>query len=253
MTPPHPAPPPAYALDIETDTSAGGLDPRTSRITAIGVAGRGWSRTFTGPERALLADADRFLARLAPGLLVTWNGSSFDLPFLVDRAAVAAVPLHLVIDPDPGLALPHGPAPGHRSAYRGRWWDHEHVDAYLELRPLAHRSVGTARLKAFAARHGIECLEPDPTRLHELSPEALRRYVASDARATLALADHYGLTGTRLGPLDAGGHPRPDREPRPAEGPLSRPDGRGGDEPPAPAGRPTPAATAPWRPARPAA
>lgn len=207
---PHPALPadarpgvearrPAYGLDIETDTATGGLDPGTSRVTAIGVAGRGWTRTFDGDEARLLADADRFLATLEPGLLVTWNGTAFDLPFVSTRAAVAGVDLRLE-SPPPGQRFP-ATGEHRRAPDRGRWCGHDHVDAYLELAPLARRVAGTGRLKAFAACHGIPCLEPDPTRLHVLAPEALRRYVASDARATLALADHYGLTGTLVGPV----------------------------------------------------
>ena len=190
---------PAYGLDIETDTATGGLDPGTSRVTAIGVAGRGWTRTFDGDEAALLAGADHFLATLEPGLLVTWNGTAFDLPFLAARAAAAGVDLRL--QPPPPGELLHATGEQRRAPDRGHWCGHDHVDAYLELAPLARRIAGTARLKAFAACHDIPCLEPDPTRLHELSVEALRRYVASDARATLALADHYGLTGTLVGPV----------------------------------------------------
>lgn len=187
---------PAYGFDIETDTTRGGLDPATSRIIAIGVAGDGWERTFTGREAYLLAEADAFLAQLPPGHLVTWNGAGFDFPFLWDRAIAAGVALDLYLSPDPRIPVPHGPPTGHQLAYRVRWGAHDHIDAYLELRATAHRVAGSARLKPFAALHGIDCLEHDYARLPSLSTAALERYVASDARATLHLAERYGLTGS---------------------------------------------------------
>ncbi|MBL8778630.1 MAG: ribonuclease H-like domain-containing protein [Acidimicrobiales bacterium] len=190
---------PAYGFDIETDTTRGGLDPATSRIIAIGIAGDGWERSFTGREADVLAETDAFLAQLPPGHLVTWNGAGFDFPFVWDRAIAAGVALDLYLSPDPGILLPHGPPAGHRLAYRVRWGAHDHIDAYLELRPIAHRIAGSARLKPFAALHGIDCLEHDYARLPSLSASALERYVASDARATLRLAERYGLTGSLVG------------------------------------------------------
>ena len=76
-----------YGLDIETDTASDGLDPRVARVLAIAVSSVDGEVVFSGPERAMLAGADRHLRRSPPGVLVTWNGSRFDLPFLARRAA----------------------------------------------------------------------------------------------------------------------------------------------------------------------
>lgn len=190
-----PSPPlrsrPAYGLDIETDTTVDGLDPARSRVTAVGVAGPGWRRSFTGSEGEVLRRTDRFLAGLAPGVLVTWNGAAFDLPFLVDRAEAAGVALGLRVRPDPEVAVTRSPLPGHSSAYRGSWWGHLHEDAYRALRGLAHGFGLSAGLKPFARLHGIECLSEDRSALHTLDAGRLGAYVASDAVATRALARLY--------------------------------------------------------------
>src|SRR3546814_5141484 len=78
---------PIYGLDIETDTSVDGLDPNVSRIVAAALSTGGVDELFDGPEDELLAGLDERLAELPPGVLATWNGSAFDLPFIADRAA----------------------------------------------------------------------------------------------------------------------------------------------------------------------
>lgn len=245
MTPERSRRLPAYGFDIETDTTTDGLDPASSRITAVGVAGRGWVQAFAGPEHRLLTDVDHFLARLPTGHLVSWNGAAFDFPFLHDRAATAGVPLGLRIEPDAHLLLTHQPLAGHRLAYRVRWWGHGHIDAYLELRPTAHRVGSSARLKAFAALNGIGCVEHDYERLADLTPDSLAAYVASDAVAALVLADRYGLTGSLLGG-DAAPAPGPAPAVSPEPGPAA-------GAPPVPAGPPGRAGTAPGPRGRPAA
>ena len=79
-------PPLLHGLDIETDTEAGGLDPRTACITAVAVASDGGTRVFDGAEADLLRALDVHVAALPAGVIVTWNGAAFDLPFLFDRA-----------------------------------------------------------------------------------------------------------------------------------------------------------------------
>ena len=182
---------PAYGLDIETDTSLDGLDPRRSRVTAIGLAGDGWRRSFLGAESEVLVESDRFLAELEPGVLITWNGADFDLPFLADRADAAGLELGLSVRPDSDLAAPRSPLPGHTAACRGRWWSHDHADAYRALRGFAHGLGLSAALKRFARLHGIDCLEEDRTALHEIEDDRLGAYVASDAAATRSLAVLY--------------------------------------------------------------
>lgn len=193
MTPTAATEVPLYGLDIETDTTLNGLDPTLSRVTAVGIAGRGWSRAFVGGERRILQEVDGFLGQLPPGNIVTWNGSVFDFPFLWDRAMALGMPIDLFMSPEPGLTLPHGPPTGHAYAYRIRWGEHAHIDAYLSLRDTAHAMGGSASLKPFAESHGIVCVVEDAARTHELTPSRLASYVASDATAALELADWYAL------------------------------------------------------------
>ena len=100
-----------YGLDIETDTTVNGLDPAASSVVAVSLATEDDVVTFTGPEPTLLRSLDRHLRRLPAGVLVTWNGSGFDLPFLADRARACRVRLGLSLTAD--ATLPH--------KYR-RWW-----------------------------------------------------------------------------------------------------------------------------------
>jgi len=177
---------PAYGLDIETDTARGGLDPRDCGVVAAAVAGADGVTVVTGPEPHLLAALDGLLGALPPGILVTWNGSAFDLPFLSDRARHWGIPLGLRLRLDPGIVSTHPPLGGHAGAYRAQWHGHRHVDAYRAYRALL--SDGSCALKAVARRYGLPVIEADPARIHELSPDQLRGYVARDAELALRLA-----------------------------------------------------------------
>jgi hypothetical protein len=141
-----------------------------------------------GPEPELLAALDDAVAALAPGVLVTWNGSAFDLPYLADRARMAGIDLGLVISHDASIVLSRDPLRGHPGAYRGRWHHHRHLDGYrlyrTEIDPDSGVSCG---LKSLARHFGLDVVEVDRARIHELSPEALRRYVTSDAALARAL------------------------------------------------------------------
>ena len=57
-------------------------------MVAVGLATPLGDEVLLGDEATLLRRLDRRLAELPPGIIVTWNGSSFDLPFLATRAAL---------------------------------------------------------------------------------------------------------------------------------------------------------------------
>lgn len=179
---------PLYGLDIETDTLRGGLDPRVCPIVAVALATDSGVHVAAGPETRLLREIDGLLRSLDPGIIVTWNGSGFDLPFLVERARRRRVSLGLRLREEPGVTRTHPPLPGHASCYRASWHGHDHLDAYLAYRSLARGDEGSLALKAVAARAGFEVLEVDRSRIHELDPGLLARYVASDARLAVELA-----------------------------------------------------------------
>lgn len=188
-----------YGLDIETDTTENGLDPRVAAVVTVALAGPGYEEVFTGPEGRLLADVDERIGELEPGVLATWNGAAFDLPFLADRAALHGLPLGLRLQHDPSITLRRAPLPGHRGAYRASWYDHGHLDAYR----LYRGDVGPAlriscSLKSIARFVGLAPIEVDRTRIHDLSNEALHAYAASDARLARILAERRWGTASRF-------------------------------------------------------
>lgn len=182
--------PELYGLDIETDTRVDGLDPRVSAVVTVAVCGAGHEAVFTGPERRLLRNLDQHLAALPPGVLATWNGAAFDLPFLADRARMAGVRLGLRLEPDPSLGPIGAPLPGHECAYRAAWGEHRHLDAFrlyrADVRSLLRISCS---LKSIARLAGFRPVEVDRSRIHDLSREALHAYASSDARLARALAE----------------------------------------------------------------
>ena len=178
---------PVYGLDIETDTTTDGFDPRVAPVLAVAVSGADGEVVFTGRERSVLAGADRYLRRLPAGVVATWNGSRFDLPFLAERAARYRLRLGLRLWPHPVPEPPVPPAPV--AAYLARWHRHVHLDAYRLYRRLGGDDGPSCALKAVARRAGLEPVEKERAQVHELSPVRLRRYVASDARMARLLAE----------------------------------------------------------------
>jgi DNA polymerase elongation subunit (family B) len=197
--------PAVYGLDIETDTTTNGLDPAVAAVVTVALAHPGYEEVFTGPEHRLLADLDERLAELEPGVIATWNGAAFDLPFIADRAGRYGLPLGLHLRLDPGLAMRRAPLPGHRGAYRAAWYGHSHLDAYRVYRG----DVGPAlriscSLKSIARFVGLTPVEVDRTRIHDLSNEALHAYAASDARLARVLAERRWASASRcIDQLDA--------------------------------------------------
>ena len=169
---------PRYGLDIETDTTSDGLDPERSSVVAVAVVGPGVARVVEprgSGEPELLADLDELLAALPPGVLVTWNGRGFDLPFLRRRAELLGVPIGLRIDGDTGEATWHG---------------HRHLDGLRPYRADVGRTLGlSCALKPLARLVGERPVEVDRRRIHELDADELRAYVLSDARLAVALVD----------------------------------------------------------------
>ena len=182
--------PSIYGLDIETDTILDGLDPAVSPIVAVALSGPDVDAVFTGPEAELLAALDAALRALEPGVIATWNGGAFDLPFLADRATACGVDLGLRLSPDPTVVLSHRPLPGHEGAYRATWYGHNHLDAYRVYRGDVGRVLQVScSLKAIARVVGLTPVEVDRERIHELAPDALDAYVLSDARLARILAE----------------------------------------------------------------
>jgi uncharacterized protein YprB with RNaseH-like and TPR domain len=188
-----------YGLDIETDTTVDGLDPDVAPVVTVALSNDGFDEVFSGAEHAILQEVDDRLADLAPGVIATWNGAAFDLPFLADRAQLHGISLGLRLRPDPAICLDHDPLPGHDWAYRARWHRHGHVDAYR----LYRADVGPAlrvscSLKSIARLVGFTPIDVDRTRIHDLSHEVLHAYAASDARLARVLTERRWPTAARF-------------------------------------------------------
>lgn len=169
--------PPLYGLDIETDTTVDGLDPSVSPIVAVVVATPDGDRVFQGAEDLVLHRTDELMSELDPGIVVTWNGSGFDLPFLAERARRLGVTLGLDLWDD-------GPERTEPGVVRGRWQgaDH-HLDGYRLYRADVGRSLGfPCGLKPLSRLVGLAPVEVDRSCIHLLDDAALEAYVASDAR-----------------------------------------------------------------------
>lgn len=182
---------PLYGLDIETDTSLDGLDPGVAPVIAVAVSSEQEDTVLTGAEPAVLRALDRHLADLEPGVIVTWNGAAFDLPFLADRAARHGIDLALEMHWDPRVprSTHRRPLPGHIGSYVACWYDHCHLDAYRAWRTLTADPDESCALKAVAAREGLPAVELERSLIHEAALSLLRSYASSDAALARRLAE----------------------------------------------------------------
>lgn len=205
-----------FALDIETDTSpltdaekaAGfttrGLDPRITPVTAVALHADGETHVihaedYADGEAGLLSGVGAYMIgaganRNLGGVLVTWNGSVFDLPFLADRARTLGVDVwlsKLELTPDERIVPKYDPLPGHAGGYRATWCGLPHIDmAYVDKDECLAAGVSWS-LKPWAKHLGMNPVEVDRTRMHELSREELNAYVGSDAKITHDLAARH--------------------------------------------------------------
>ena len=181
---------PIYALDIETDTTVSGLDPRVSKVIAVAVScSRGDNRVFTGNEADILHKLERYIRKLPDGIIVTWNGAIFDLPFLADRYKTLGIDNTLEITPDFQVVVKYEPLPGHKTGYKGRWGYHAHCDISPLYYTLATKLGIRHGLKPVAREIlGIEPIEVDRKKMHQLSNRQLYDYAVSDTDITLGLA-----------------------------------------------------------------
>lgn len=203
---------PLYGLDLETDTTTDGLDPAVAAIVAVAVSTDAEDHVFTGSESSILDHLDRLVADLAPGIIVTWNGATFDLPFLACRSRVADRRIGLRVWEDHAIACHRTGEPG-EVPVRGAWFGHRHLDGYRLYRADVGRSLGlSCGLKALSRLVGLAPVEVDRSRIQDLDHETLVAYVASDAHlarrlvqrrlpAALAFADPPSPVAERSTPV----------------------------------------------------
>ncbi|MBX3283789.1 MAG: hypothetical protein R2746_06225 [Acidimicrobiales bacterium] len=186
-----------YGLDIETDTSCDGWDPAVARVRTVALSGRSLDEVFTGPEDDLLEALDRRLAALPPGIIATWNGATFDLPFIADRARLLGVDLGLRLCLDRRLTLDRAPLPGHAGAYRGAWGHHAHLDTF-RLYGQGSPSPTWTSLRTIGRLLGLGPAAGPCDRTHDLANEVLHAHAASDARLARVLAERRIGAALRL-------------------------------------------------------
>ncbi len=185
---PDPSPLPLYGLDIETDTSENGLDPAVAPVVSVAIIGEHHRIVLEGDESSLLLRLDATIASLPQGVLVTWNGAAFDLPFIAHRAYLCGVESGLQLWHDTSIRSRNEPLSGHPGSYRGTWHGHRHLDGYRLFRADAgavlHLACG---LKPMAKLVGLDPVEVDRERIHLLTDAERQAYVASDAEVTREL------------------------------------------------------------------
>lgn len=184
-----------YGFDIETL----GLDPTVddARVVSVAACSADESVVFDNRnERVLLDDVASWLTNPSRtrGVLVTWNGSAFDWPYLQTRAALVgsslADCLHMV---ESDLRAPsYQPIGGHRGGYLVAVSGWDHADIMRAWRPWAKANGLRSALKVVAKAHDIEVIEVDRTRIDELSRTELVAYNLSDVEATRVLAEQLG-------------------------------------------------------------
>ena len=189
------------AIDIETDTTpchepaqacctGRGLDPAITTITAVAISDENGETVLDaeamGSESALIQELDRILMSKT-GLLFTWNGAVFDIPFIADRAKLLEIQIGLTTSPAPWATVKYRPIPGHEGGYSAGWGTLQHVDVMTWYQQSAiDHGVGWS-LKPISTLYGLEPVIVDRAAMHELTAGELEAYVASDARVTRQL------------------------------------------------------------------
>lgn len=208
-----------FALDIETDNLMGfGLDPRNSQITEVAVCadpralndamrngfapnsrcdvtvldhGVVFAAETPSEEALMLRNLDLLMMTLPSGVISTWNGAGFDIPFLYDRAKYHGLSWGLRPIADNRLKPYYATLPGHEFGYQATWRrnagfaPHRFLDTSLSFAdPVTRRPKG---LKSTARLNGMNPIELDRARIHTYSPEERAEYVMSDVVATRTL------------------------------------------------------------------
>ena len=186
-----------YGLDIETDTTEDGLDPAVASVRAVALSGATFDELFVGDEHDILRSLDRQLATLQPGVVATWNGSAFDLPFLADRARILGIDLGLKLCLDRRLTLHRSPLPGHAGAYRASWYEHGHLDTF-RIYGSSQSAAQRLSLRSLRRLVGFGEQSVHPARTQTLCNEALHACAPSDARLARILAERRWPAAARM-------------------------------------------------------
>lgn len=183
---------PIYALDIETDTTIDGRDPSVAAVIAVSIADTGGPlAVLLGPEKMVLGATIAALDALEPGIVATWNGSGFDIPFIQERSDLLGIRTGWEVLPTdrPSKYPPIGGRAGRYSCALGR---HRHADIAWGWQDHCINNSVAWSLKPLAHSLGIEAIEADREHAADLLRDELFAYVASDAHVTAILAQRLG-------------------------------------------------------------
>jgi len=191
-----------YALDLETNTNPGdGLDP-TNPLTTITSAAVyfGPRANETGPEGSIVFD-DPNEARLlrslnaffadpdtTPGVIVTWNGANFDIPFLLTRSKFCEVTLDLTALVHESRKPKYSACKGHSGGYIAAWGDNDHADIWPVFIPVAEKNNMKSGLKPMAKHFGFNPIEVKREEMDKLTVAERLAYNVSDVEVTYRLA-----------------------------------------------------------------
>lgn len=184
-----------YTLDIETETSGGfGLDPINGAVRSVSFWSEHETVVFDSTrERPMLIDTAAYLANIdrEADVIVTWNGSVFDLPFLSTRAKalqVDALEELLQLTPSNQRPVKYEPLPGHAGGYLARIGSADHADIQWAFKEHADAAGIKHSLKPVGTSFGIDAISVDTENLHLLSRAELIAYNMSDTYVTFELA-----------------------------------------------------------------
>lgn len=201
----------SYAADIETDTNEQadgqryGLEPLKSGITEIAfscdtsVMSEGGTVFATDDgmaEADVIIGFDQMLYELDPGVLFTWNGSFFDLPFILTRSEILGITQHMHLHAQPGLKPKYTPTAPHTGGYSATWgtkgvMPHQHFDIMRAYERAAKLLDAKWSLKPVAEAYGLEMINVDRERMDLLTPAERRAYALSDSSGTRKLGMHH--------------------------------------------------------------
>lgn len=192
---------PVYSFDIETannkELGEDGLDPRRSRVTSVSVSSDSEDWVFDDDnELNLLTSLSGLITSLDSGILVTWNGSAFDLPFLHDRYKINALPGYPILLRPSSRPTKYAPIGGHTCGYHADgllWGKHLHADIQWAWESRAKEMDVKWSLKPLATALNLNPVIEDAANLHLISSESRAKYNLSDAVVTRKLAIHESI------------------------------------------------------------
>jgi DNA polymerase elongation subunit (family B) len=187
-----------YGLDIETDTTIDGRNPRVSRIVAaalVPVEGDALVLRHQDEGELISALIEQTATLVPNDVVCTWNGSGFDLPFISIRAEVLGIDLGWDMWRS-SRSSKYEPV-GYDFSLRARVGQAPHMDVAPAYKEVAVSLGCDWSLKPVCSALGFSPLSVDRERIHELTLEELDAYVASDAFYTAVLGQ-FILKDTNL-------------------------------------------------------